>query len=88
MQLMVKEMHVLVDGNMKSTDKNLEFKKIRKARKWAVFGYTLISIGLLYNSIFFFNNKNYILGYIFSIIFGLMLIETIYKIVYFNKNLQ
>ena len=88
MQLMVKEMHVLVDGNMKSTDKNLEFKKIRKTRKWTIYGYILASIELLFNSIIFFIIKNYILGYIFSIIFGLMLIETIYKIVYFNKNLQ
>ena len=87
----IQEIVVLVAGNMKSTHENSEFKKfakIRKARKWTIFAYTLLSIGLLYNSIFFFNNKNYILGYIFSIIFGLMLIETIYKIVYFNKNLQ
>ena len=88
MQLMVKEMHVLVDGNMKSTDKNLEFKKIRKTRKWTIYGYILASIELLFNSIIFFIIKNYILGYIFSIIFGLILIDIVYKIIYFNKNLQ
>ncbi len=73
---------------MKANDKNLEFKKIRKVRKYAIYGYTLASIELLSNSIIFFIIKNYILGYIFSIIFGLVLIETIYKIVYFNKSLR
>jgi len=73
---------------MKSTDKNLEFKKIRKVRKWTIFAYTLLSIGLLYNSIISFINKNYILGYIFSILFGLVLIIFIHYIVYFNKILR
>ena len=84
-------MHVLVAGNMKANDENLEFKKfakIRKARKWTIFAYTLLSIGLLYNSIISFINKNYILGYIFSILFGLMLIAIVYNIVYFNKILR
>ena len=81
-------MHVLVAGNMKANDENLEFKKfakIRKARKWTIFAYTLLSIGLLYNSIISFLNKNYILGYIFSILFGLALIIFIHYIVYFNN---
>ena len=84
-------MHVLVAGNMKANDENLEFKKfakIRKARKWTIFGYTSLSIGLLYSSIIFFINKKYILGYIFSILFGLMLIAIVYNIVYFNKILS
>ncbi|EQB72952.1 MAG: hypothetical protein AMDU4_FER2C00114G0008 [Ferroplasma sp. Type II] len=84
-------MHVLVAGNMKANDENLEFKKfakIRKARKWTIFGYTSLSIGLLYSSIIFFINKKYILGYIFSILFGLMLIAIVYNIVYFNKILR
>ncbi len=78
----------LVDGNMKLIDENLEFKKIRKVRKYEIYGNTLASIGLLSSSIIFFINKNYILGYIFSIIFGLILIDIVYKIIYFNKNLQ
>ncbi|WP_290704730.1 hypothetical protein [Ferroplasma sp. Type II] len=76
---------------MKANDENLEFKKfakIRKARKWTIFGYTSLSIGLLYSSIIFFINKKYILGYIFSILFGLMLIAIVYNIVYFNKILR
>ena len=84
-------MHVLVAGNMKANDENLEFKKfakIRKARKWAIFGYTSLSIGLLYSSIIFFINKKYILGCISSILFGLMLIAIVYNIVYFNKILR
>ena len=78
----------LVDGDMKLIDENLEFKKIRKVRKYEIYGNTLASIGLLSSSIIFFINKNYILGYIFSIIFGLILIDIVYKIIYFNKNLQ
>ena len=84
----IQEIVVLVDGNMKANDENLEFKKfakIRKARKWTIFAYTLLSIGLLYNSIISFLNKNYILGYIFSILFGLALIIFIHYIVYFNN---
>ena len=76
---------------MKANDENLEFKKfakIRKARKWTIFGYTSLSIGLLYSSIIFFINKKYILGCIFSILFGLMLIAIVYNIVYFNKILR
>ena len=87
----IQEIVVLVAGNMKSTHENSEFKKfakIRKARKWTIFAYTLLSIGLLYNSIISFLNKNYILGYIFSILFGLALIIFTHYIVYFNKILR
>ena len=87
----IQEIVVLVAGNMKANDENLEFKKfakIRKARKWTIFAYTLLSIGLLYSSIIFFINKKYILGCIFSILFGLMLIAIVYNIVYFNKILR